>query len=279
MAEQTIICTGDTFISRYSGSDNNYNRPELAMWREINSSSFMGIFLQFNIPRFDNKEIVSAVVRLHNKVKVKNSIIGAAQYNIPDISNLTGNLFYSKYLDSDIAWSPTEYETKATVEDNNEWIEWDVTSIVKNNAGKNNVVLAVYSIDDKVVPNLSWKFTSKEGGKAPYINVVYNNAVPSPPTILYPNGDVIEKSGSIKFQWKYNSLYDTGQAKFEFGWRKQGESSWTTVTQNTSEQSYTMETAAISIGIVEWRVQTYNAINAASGYAYGTFELLSLIHI
>lgn len=34
-----------------------------------------------------------------------------------------------------------------------------------------------------------------------------------------------------------------------------------------------METAAISIGIVEWRVQTYNAINAASGYAYGTFEL------
>ena len=146
MAEQTILCTGDTFISRYSGNDNNYNHTELAMWREINSSSFMGIFLQFNIPRFDNKEIVSAVVRLHNKVKVKNSIIGCGQYNIPDISNLTGNLFYNKYLDSDVAWSPTEYETKATVEDNNEWIEWDVTSIVKNNVGKNNVVLAVYSI-------------------------------------------------------------------------------------------------------------------------------------
>ncbi|MCQ4727926.1 hypothetical protein NE664_14910, partial [Anaerotignum faecicola] len=64
MAEQTILCTGDTFISRYSGNDNNYNHTELAMWREINSSSFMGIFLQFNIPRFDNKEIVSAVVRL-----------------------------------------------------------------------------------------------------------------------------------------------------------------------------------------------------------------------
>lgn len=273
MAEQTIICTGDTFISRYSGSDNNYGSAELAMWREISASAFMGIFVQFNFPAFDNKEIVSAVIRLHNKIKVKNSIIGCAQYNIPDISNLTGNLFYSKYLDSDIAWSPTEYETKATVEDNNEWIEWDVTSIVKNNVGKNNVVLAVYSIDDKVVPNLSWKYTSKEGGRTPYINVVYNNAVPSLPTILYPNGDVIEKSGSITFQWKYNSLYDTGQAKFEFGWRKQGEAEWTTISQNTSDQSYTMETAAISIGIVEWRVQTYNAINAASGYAYGTFEL------
>ena len=85
MAEQTILCTGDTFISRYSGNDNNYSSAELAMWREINSSSFMGTFVQFNLPAFDNKEIVSAVIRLHNKIKVKNSIIGCAQYNIPDI--------------------------------------------------------------------------------------------------------------------------------------------------------------------------------------------------
>lgn len=273
MAEQTILCTGDTHIVRSSGSANYYNNTELKMWREITASAFMGIFLQFNVPVFENKEIVSAVVRIHNKVKVKGSIIGCGQYNIPEISSLTANTFYSRYLDSDIAWSPTEYEAGATVEDNNEWLEWDVTSIIKNNSGKNNVVLAIYSIEDKGVPNLSWTFTSKEGGKTPYINVVYNNAVPSLPTILYPNGDVIEKSGSITFQWKYNSLYDTGQAKFDFGWRKQGEAAWTTVTRNTSEQSYTMETAAISIGIVEWRVQTYNAINAASGYAYGTFEL------
>lgn len=273
MAEQTILCTGDTHIVRSSGSANYYSNTELKMWREITASAFMGIFLQFNVPAFENKEIVSAVVRIHNKVKVKGSIIGCGQYNIPEISSLTANTFYSRYLDSDIAWSPTEYEAGATVEDNNEWLEWDVTSIIKNNSGKNNVVLAIYSIEDKGVPNLSWTFTSKEGGKTPYINVVYNNAVPSLPTILYPNGDVIEKSGSITFQWKYNSLYDTGQAKFDFGWRKQGEAAWTTVTRNTSEQSYTMETAAISIGIVEWRVQTYNAINAASGYAYGTFEL------
>lgn len=273
MAEQTILCTGDTHIVRSSGSANYYSNTELKMWREITASAFMGIFLQFNVPAFENKEIVSAVVRIHNKVKVKGSIIGCGQYNIPEISSLTANTFYSRYLDSDIAWSPTEYEAGATVEDNNEWLEWDVTSIVKNNSGKNNIVLAIYSIQDKGVPNLSWTFTSKEGGKTPYINVVYNNAVPSLPTILYPNGDVIEKSGSITFQWKYNSLYDTGQTKFDFGWRKQGEAEWTTVTRNTSEQSYTMETAAISIGIVEWRVQTYNAINAASGYVYGTFEL------
>uniref|UniRef100_UPI0006D0A9EC hypothetical protein n=1 Tax=Clostridium sp. NkU-1 TaxID=1095009 RepID=UPI0006D0A9EC len=69
-------------------------------------------------------------------------------------------------------------------------------------------------------------------------------------------------------------MYDTGQTKYDFGWKQQGNASWTEALGIvTTQQSRTLDTNSMPTGIIEWRVRTYNANNAVSEYAYGAFEL------
>jgi len=244
--------------------------------RILTSSSAMMAFLQFDIPLLVNKQITKVELKIHCTQKGRRSTIVAAQYAIPvSVNTLTGNIVQSQYIDSDMAYSPTEITSPAYVSDANEWIIWDITSIVTNALGTNNAVIGLQDLtgtqsDDTEI----WKFSSRESTNIPYIEITYNDAVPDLPTILYPNGDVIEKGNALTFQWKHNSLYDTGQTKYDFGWRQQGNASWTDALGVVSTvQSRTLDTSSMPTGIIEWRVRTYNANNAVSEYAYGAFEL------
>ncbi|MGL6221549.1 MAG: hypothetical protein ACRC36_26225, partial [Lacrimispora sphenoides] len=171
--------------------------------------------------------------------------------------------------------SPTEITSSAYVPEANEWIVWDVTSIITNALGTNDMVMGLQDLTGSQSSDSEiWRFSSRESGSVPYIEITYNDAVPDLPTILYPNGNVIEKGNSLTFQWKHNSLYDTGQTKYDFGWRQQGNASWTDALGVVSTvQSRTLDTSSMPTGIIEWRVRTYNANNAVSEYAYGAFEL------
>jgi len=276
MAIQTVQCKADTYVSFASPSGNFSSLNSILVHRILTSSSAMMAFLQFDIPLLTNKQITKVELKIHCTQKGRRSTIVAAQYAIPvSVNTLTGNIVQSQYIDSDMAYSPTEITSPAYVSDANEWIIWDITSIVTNALGTNNAVIGLQDLtgtqsDDTEI----WKFSSRESTNIPYIEITYNDAVPDLPTILYPNGDVIEKGNTLTFQWKHNSLYDTGQTKYDFGWRQQGNASWTDALGVVSTaQSRTLETSSMPTGIIEWRVRTYNAINAVSEYAYGAFEL------
>lgn len=276
MATQTVQCKADTYVYFNSPSSNFSSYSYMYVHRIVTSSSAMLAFLQFDIPSLPNKQITKAELKIHCTQKGRHSTIAAAQYAIPvSVNTLTGGTVQSQYIDSDLAYSPTEITSPVYVETANEWIVWDITAIVTNGQGTNDTVFGLSDLtatqsDDTEI----WKFSSRESGNIPYIEITYNDAVPDLPTILYPNGDVIEKGNALTFQWKHNSLYDTGQVKYDFGWRQQGNASWTdALGVVTTTQSRTLDSNALPTGIIEWRVRTYNANNAVSEYAYGSFEL------
>lgn len=276
MATQTVQCKADTYVAFNSPSGNFSSLSYMYVHRVVTSTAAMLAFLQFDIPSLPNKQITKAELKIHCTQKGRHSTIAAAQYAIPvSVNTLTGGTVQSQYIDSDLAYSPTEITSPVYVESANEWIVWDITAIVTNGQGTNNAVFGLSDLtatqsDDTEI----WKFSSRESGTIPYIEITYNDAVPDLPTILYPNGDVIEKGNALTFQWKHNSLYDTGQVKYDFGWRQQGNASWTeALGVVTTTQSRTLDSNALPTGIIEWRVRTYNANNAVSDYAYGSFEL------
>lgn len=275
MATQIVQCEEDTHVYFGSPSSNFSSLTTMQVHRIITSPQAMLAFLQFDIPQMANKQITKAELKIHCTQKGRHSTIAAAQYAIPvSVNTLTGSIVQSQYLDNDMAYSPTEI-TSVYVSDANEWIIWDLTSIVTNALGTNDVVIGLLDLtatqsDDTEI----WHFSSRESGNVPYIEITYNDAVPDLPTILYPNGDVIEKGNALTFQWEHNSLYDTGQVKYDFGYRQQGNASWTEALGVVSTvESRTLDTNALPTGIIEWRVRTYNANNAVSEYAYGSFEL------
>jgi len=274
MAIQTVQCKADNYTYFTSPNDNFSTLDHMLVMRPVTSNAMMA-WMQFDIPALANKQITKAELKVHCTQKGKLCILDAAQYDIPDsVNTLTGSIVKSKYIDSDMAHSPTVIKSTVTVSGANEWIVWDVTSIVSNTLGINNIVLGIQDLESNIAVTEWWKFSSRESGNIPYIEITYNDAVPDLPTIIYPNGDVIEKGNALTFQWKHNSLYDNGQTKYDFGWRQQGNASWTDALGVVSTvQSRTLDTNAMPTGIIEWRVRTYNANNAVSDYSYGSFEL------
>jgi hypothetical protein len=274
MATQTVQCKADNYTYFTSPNDNFSTLDHMLVMRPVTSNAMMA-WMQFDIPALANKQITKAELKVHCTQKGKLCILDAAQYDIPvSVNTLTGSIVKSKYIDSDMAHSPTRITSSVTVSGANEWIVWDVTSIVSNTLGINNVVVGLQDLESNIAMTEWWKFSSRESGNIPYIEITYNDAVPDLPTIIYPNGDVIEKGNALTFQWKHNSLYDNGQTKYDFGWRQQGNASWTDALGVVSTaQSRTLDTNAMPTGIIEWRVRTYNANNAVSDYSYGSFEL------
>ncbi len=274
MATQIVQCKADTYVSFQSYAGNFNDLDYMLVNRPVTYSAMLA-FMQFDIPLLQNKQITKCELKIHCTQKGKKCILDAAQYDIPvSVNTLTGKIVHDTYRDSDMAHSPTTIISSVTMSNVNEWITWDVTSIVSNALGIDNVVLGIQDLETNTSITEWWKFSSRESGNVPYIEITYSDAVPDLPTILYPNGDVIEKGNALTFQWRHNSLYDTGQTKYDFGWRQQGNSSWTDALGIiTTQQSRTLETNSMPTGIIEWRVRTYNAINAVSEYAYGSFEL------
>mgnify|MGYP000994307000 CR=1 FL=1 len=277
MPTVTVQCKADTYIGTGLAIRDEYNNTATNMWihRSRDTSSFYMGLMQFDIPALPNKEIVGAELKAHCSKKGKLSTITAVQYNISvNVDTLTGRQFENKYMGSDVAESPTQVTTTNTVYEVDEWFTWDILGIVKNALGLTNVCIALVDLAGKASSNDSgWNFNTIETTYKPYITITYTDAVPSPPTILYPNGDLIEKGNSIRFSWKYNSLYDSGQTKFVIEWRQQGNITWTSQTIASSNEYFTMDSSLFPTGIIEWRVKTYNVNNAVSAYSTGTFEL------
>lgn len=277
MATQTLNCKADTTVWTSTQFEDDYYNHDTGVYpiRILTNTPNVG-FLQFDFPTYPNKQITKAELKLYCTTKRRRNILGAGQWNIPiDINTLNGRKFKNQYIDSDMAWSPTQYSSNFDqIFDADEWVTFDVTSIIASNQGLSNAVIALVVLEDTGMSG-SWGFNSIDAStNKPYITVTYNDAVPDLPTIIYPNGDVIEKGNALTFRWKHNSIYDTGQVKYDFGWRQQGNASWAdTLGVVTTEQSRTVDTNVLPTGIVEWRVRTYNANNAASEYAYGSFEL------
>jgi len=184
MATQTVQCKADNYTYFSSPNDNFSTLDHMLVMRPVTSNAMMA-WMQFDIPTLANKQITKAELKVHCTQKGKLCILDAAQYDIPvSVNTLTGSIVKSKYIDSDMAHSPTRITSSVTVSGANEWIVWDVTSIVSNTLGINNVVLGLQDLESNIAITEWWKFSSRESGNIPYIEITYNDAVPDLPTTI-----------------------------------------------------------------------------------------------
>ncbi|UZT28573.1 hypothetical protein vBBceSLY5_0018 [Bacillus phage vB_BceS_LY5] len=97
---------------------------------------------------------------------------------------------------------------------------------------------------------------------------IQHNVAPSTPTNLAPNGTIEDRATPTRMSWKHNDPNGVDpQSKFDLQWRAQGTSTWSTVTQSTTDQFYNAAGNLFPAGKIEWRVRTYDQAGLAGPYS------------
>lgn len=228
--------------------------------------------MQFAIPELSNQVIDKATLHFFVVRSSMKVILNFAIYNIgQSLEGLTYSQFQKQYADKMIA---TAGET-ITFDDSSisyrQWKQIDLTALIMNYRGDEYYTVIVFDTDGESGNNDATIASYNDPGEyTAYLEIEYHDAVPDKPKIIYPYGDIIQKGTEIEFQWQYQSPWDTGQKKFEIGWKMQSESDWNTETVVSQSSRYYLNSGKLSLGILEWRVKTYNELGNASDYAYGT---------
>lgn len=121
------------------------------------------------------------------------------------------------------------------------------------NAAKNNTILQVNS--------------NRATANKPYIELVYEDVEPLPPTLISPKSEVRRNDEVIRFEWQYQSEANDNQTKFDLQWSSNGGQTWNIITQTTSNQYYDMPANTLPVGDIVWRVRTYSQEGLVGEYS------------
>lgn len=261
MATVKATLVYDTYVSDAHKSTTYEN----ATYASLGKTYRIGV-QQYNIPKLDDIVLNSAKLRLYVSESISGAKVTAALYDQNQkFSGLTYNdwipVMDRKILDAEGSFTFTRGSSSY-----DEWIEIDIANLILGNIGKQNFTLGITTNK----PTFTIIETSRNT-HPPEIVIDYQNATPFVPTIIYPDGEVLENAGTVRFQWRHNTSGGSAQSKFELGWKMQSESSWHTVTQSTAQQYYDINASNFQNGIVEWRVRTFNTKGFASDYATAQF--------
>ena len=254
MATVKATLVYDTYVSDAHKSTTYEN----ATYASLGKTYRIGV-QQYNIPKLDDIVLNSAKLRLYVSESISGAKVTAALYDQNQkFSGLTYNdwipVMDRKILDAEGSFTFTRGSSSY-----DEWIEIDIANLILGNIGKQNFTLGITTNK----PTFTIIETSRNT-HPPEIVIDYQNATPFVPTIIYPDGEVLENAGTVRFQWRHNTSGGSAQSKFELGWKMQSESSWHTVTQSTAQQYYDINASNFQNGIVEWRVRTFNTKGLAS---------------
>ena len=247
-----------------------------------NYREYFGL-MQFSIPALYDQNITSAKLYLYvleSRIKVT---LEPQFYDIKEEVRInTYDSFMNNYGDKYVLSGPDTktFESSSTIY--NAWISLDITNLIVGN--NNNPTFSIVLVDNEhnqwasgaggvPTPYVAHVATIEEG-HAPYIVINHENATPFKPTILYPDGDVVQNSGPVTFRWRYNAGVSAGQARYEFGWKMQSNTAWNATTVTSAAAQHTVDASTFVNGIAEWRVKTYNNIGLSSEYAYGQFYVV-----
>ena len=108
----------------------------------------------------------------------------------------------------------------------------------------------------------------------PYIEVVYDDLPPLPPSGLSPKGGTINPRDSIIFSWTHNSQEGGIQKGFVLEYSTDNWTTKTTISQTTSNEYYEFPALTFpSTGTLLWRVKTIDENNEESEFATSSFTL------
>jgi hypothetical protein len=97
---------------------------------------------------------------------------------------------------------------------------------------------------------------------------IQHNQAPTVPTSLSPSGGVAKDRASvIRLAWQHNDANGDPQAQFDLQWRKQGDTTWNTVSQVTPNQYWDAPANTFPRGTIEWQVRTYDQAGLSSPFS------------
>lgn len=101
----------------------------------------------------------------------------------------------------------------------------------------------------------------------PYIELIYEDVAPLPPTLITPKSETKRNSEVIRFEWQYQSEANDTQTKFDLQWSSNRGQTWNTITQSTSNEYYDMPADTLPVGDIVWKVRTYSAEGLVGEYS------------
>ena len=106
----------------------------------------------------------------------------------------------------------------------------------------------------------------------PYVTLTYEDTAPLAPTSLSPFSTSANSKATIKFSWAHKSQEKTTQSAFTLQYSINNGTSWTTVSQTTSNQYYNMPASTLPPNKgIQWRVKTRDRNGLESGYTSAAF--------
>ena len=141
----------------------------------------------------------------------------------------------------------------------NNYFDIDITDLneIANLMGIiNGIHLDCYGVSTDTANNYI-SIASRETANPPILQITYEDIPPDRPTPIEPIGSYKGNTKSIRFSWVYNSTAGDTQKKFDLLWSPDN-STWTTVSQITSNNYYDMPANTLPSGNIYWKVKTYN---------------------
>lgn len=274
MATQSLRCSVDTYISV---ADNSNHSTELKLktdnWPngQKNPTRYATV-LQFTIPnelRF--KKINSIKLSVTIKTDV-GSGFGAVYYRAYTASASIADLSYSNYANRGSVSTPIlDVQTVNLSTPGSSFTkERDITEIFTNNV-VNNLFTVMVNVPNVNIDDL-YILSNENSSDYPLLTIEYEDVLPVPPTLLYPSDVYVDSDRELTFRWTFNTLSQSKQKGYISQWRKAGESSWNTLSvETTQETTYTAPANTFPTGQIEWRLQTIDEINQASDYSIAQF--------
>lgn len=270
MASQKINCFYDTYV-RDGSDDTEYESSE---YLQVGPNT-TGI-IQFNLPAIEEINIVSAKLFFYIYTMGGNIEIIPKLFDWDEpLSGLTYRKFKSLLSNKVILEGDDVLVCSGTANLVNRWESLDITNLIIGHLGEPYYTIGMYGSRIQSGQNTyGTVLRTIESGFPMYIQLEYTYSPPFKPTIISPNGDAVDNSGTLRFQWKYNSSGSSGQQKFDLWWKMQSDASWKQISQTTPNTYYDMDASQFTNGIVEWQVRTYNNKNMVSDWATAQFVVI-----
>lgn len=112
--------------------------------------------------------------------------------------------------------------------------------------------------------------STRASSNKPYLTITYEDVPPETPIVNLPDGNYVDNSSIIKFEWKHNDSMGGIQKKFDLQWSSNNGGSWNTISQTTSNNYYNMPANTLPSGNILWRVRTYNVFGETGNYSPST---------
>lgn len=267
---KTYYATQDTYIDRMTyynqgGTNTNYDgRSYLEIYSKgttEGSTILLGIDTSEALYKKINSSYLYMYLESPNEIWRLRSMV--AYIEAPwDAKSITGINSKEKLKNS--GWEENGFSMEGR------YFVVDLTSVMRK-AQKKGSLKYGWTLESLYNENDVFRFTSIEGGKAPYIRVAYEDAPPLKPTIYEPINIFVNNNENILFKWKYSSEipndFQQGieiRVKHELGnWY----TAYSSAAYSQEEINLTPTQHKLETGKNEWQIRTCNQFGEWSSWS------------